>query len=125
MSDVERVTETTTAQPVQNGVVTETTRAQSAGSGAKAEMIVRFLFGVLLSVLAIRFVFALLGADQTNAFANFIYQLSYPFVAPFFGIFGYTFKYGVSRFEFETLVAMAIYALVGYGVSKLVSIARA
>lgn len=125
MADVERVTETTTTAPVQNGVTTQTEVAHSAGSAAKLEMLIRFLFGILEALLAIRFILSLLGANQNNGFASFIYNLTYPFVAPFFGLFGYTFQYGVARFEFETLVAMAVYGLIGYGISKLIRIGRA
>jgi hypothetical protein len=45
-------------------------------------------------------------------------------VAPFFGLLGYTMQYGVARFELETLVAMLVYALVGYGLARLVNIGR-
>lgn len=47
-----------------------------------------------------------------------------PFVAPFFGLFGYTVKYGVSRFEIETLVAIIVYSLVGYGIAKALTIGQ-
>jgi uncharacterized protein YggT (Ycf19 family) len=85
-----------------------------------ASQILSYLGGVLLSLLAIRFVLSLLGANRGNAFADFIYDITYPFVAPFFGLFGYSVRYGVARFEFETLVAIAIYALLIYAIAKLI-----
>lgn len=88
------------------------------------ERIIQFLTGILLTILAFRFVLSLLGANRENGFADFIYSFSYPFVAPFFGLFGYEVEYGVSRFEIETLVAMAVYALVAYGIIKMIRIAR-
>ncbi len=125
MADTERTTETTTTAPVENGATTETVVARHAGTGAKVEMIVYYIIGLLEGLLAIRFVLSLLGANQNNGFAQFIYNLTYPFVAPFFGLFGYTFQYGVARFEFETLVAMAIYSLIGYAIGRLLRIGRA
>jgi len=125
MADVERTTETTTTAPVETGATTETVVAHHAGTGAKVEMIIFYLLGLLEGLLAIRFVLSLLGANQNNGFANFIYNLTYPFVVPFFGLFGYTFQYGIARFEFETLVAMAVYALVGYAIGRLWNIGRA
>ena len=125
MADVERTTETTTVAPVQNGATTETVVARQAGVGTKVEMIVYYLFGLLEALLALRFALSLLGANQSNGFAQFIYNLTYPFVAPFFGLFGYTFQYGVARVEVETLTAMAVYALVGYAIGRLLRIGRA
>jgi hypothetical protein len=89
-----------------------------------AERVVYYILGILMAILAFRFVLSLLGANRDNAFAGLIYGISYPFVAPFFGLFGYQVKYGVSRFEIETLVAMAVYALLAYGIVKLIRIAR-
>lgn len=86
--------------------------------------IIWWIAGVLLAILALRFIFALLGANQANAFAHFIYSVSYPFVEPFFSLFGYTIHYGVSTFETFTLVAMVIYALIAFALARLVTITR-
>lgn len=100
--------------------------SEAAPSGATlAERIVWYVAGVLLVLLAFRFVLALLGANPNNGFANFIYEASHPFVAPFFSLFGYNLQYGVSRFETFTLVAMAVYAVIAYGLAKLVTLGRA
>lgn len=77
-----------------------------------------FVAGILLALLAFRFVLALLGANPSNGFANFIYTASHPFVAPFFSLFSYNLHYGVSRFEAFTLVAMAVYALIAYALAQ-------
>ena len=89
-----------------------------------AARIVWYIAGVLLALLAIRFILALLGANRANGFANFIYTTSHPFVAPFFSLFNYDLRYNVAHFESYTLVAMAVYALVAYGIAKLVTINR-
>lgn len=90
-----------------------------------ASNVVWFIAGVLLVLLSFRFILMLLAANQANVFANFIYVLSYPFAAPFFGLFGYTIREGVSQFELSTLIAMAVYALVAFGVTRLINIRRA
>jgi hypothetical protein len=87
-----------------------------------AVRVIWYIAGVLLVLLAFRFVFVLLGANPANGFANFIYTTSHPFVSPFFGIFNYNLRYGVSRFETYTLVAMVVYALIAYGIAKLITI---
>jgi len=86
--------------------------------------VVWFVAGVLLVLLAFRFVFALLGANPANGFANFIYTTSHPFVAPFFNLFSYNFRAGVSHFETYTLVAMAVYAVVAWGLARLFTLNR-
>jgi len=85
--------------------------------------IIWLLTGILLILLAFRFVFALLGANPSNGFANFIYSTSHPFVAPFFGLFHYNvLNLGYARFEVYTLVAMAIYAVIGWILVRLVTL---
>jgi uncharacterized protein YggT (Ycf19 family) len=89
-----------------------------------AERIVMLITGFVLSLLGIRVVLSLLGANEANPFASLIYGLTAPLVAPFFGLFGYTMQYGVVRLEIETLVAMLVYLLIGYGISRLMSVGR-
>lgn len=117
------VTEATPA-PGSKTVTADTTVARSSDGGVTAERIIYYITGLLLTLLAFRFVLSLLGANRANGFADFIYSVSLPFAAPFLGLFGYNMQYGVARFEIETLVAMAVYALVGYGIAKMVRIAR-
>lgn len=115
-----------------DGTVTETTRAVDDTNVAAepvkqpasytAARLIWFIAGIIIALLALRFLFVLLGANKGNGFVDFIYAVSYPFAAPFFGIFNYSTRYGVSRFEVSTLVAMAIYALIAWGLARLVTI---
>lgn len=87
--------------------------------------IIWFVAGVILLLLAFRFVLALLGANTTNSFAQFIYNTSHPFVAPFFNLFNYnSIQYGISRFEVYTLIAMAVYAAIAWVLAALANIGR-
>jgi hypothetical protein len=83
--------------------------------------VVYTILGIINGILAIRFVLVLLGANPANAFANLIYTLSRPLVAPFIGLFNYQPQYGVVRFEFETLIAMAVYTLLAWIIIRLVN----
>ena len=118
---------------VSDGANTETVKSVSNPAAERdhgkivATRVVWFIAGVLLVVLGMRFILALLGANPSSGFVSFIYALSYPFVAPFFGAFSYDssgYLNGQSKFELFTLLAMAVYALVAWGVSKLVNINR-
>lgn len=83
---------------------------------------VYFIFGVIIAFIVLRMVFLLLAANQSSAFVDFIYSVSGIFVAPFFGIFGYTPTYGSSVFEISSLVAIVIYALIAWGLVSLLTL---
>ncbi len=89
-----------------------------------AARVIRYIDRVLLVLLAFRFILALFGANPLNPFAHLIYSWSLPFVSPFFNLFGYNVMYGVSHFELFTLIAMAVYWVVGEGLARLVTITR-
>lgn len=72
-------------------------------------------------MIAIRLILKLLAANPDAAFAAFIYNLSAPFVAPFQGIFATPQAQG-SVLEIFSLLAILVYALVGYGLARLVQI---
>jgi hypothetical protein len=99
-------------------------RPANVDGATTAARVVWFVAGVLLVLLAFRFVFIMLGANPNNGFVDFIYDVSHPFAAPFFGIFGYTQTLGTARVEWSTLVAMLVYALVAYGIARLLTIRR-
>lgn len=87
-----------------------------------AVRVVWFIAGILNALLALRFILALLGANTGNAFVSFIYGITYPFVAPFFGVFNYTFELGQARFEGFTLLAIVVYTLAAYAISRLLTL---
>lgn len=135
--DIREVHETTTKTQTPNGATLERTRQvrdpaiqderetdQKEHHQNVAARVIWFIAGIILVILAFRFVFSLLGANQNYGFGGFIYSLSRPFVAPFFGLFAYHPHYGASSFEIYTLVAMAVVALIAYGLSKLTTITK-
>ena len=81
--------------------------------------IISFLCGVLEVILALRFVFRLLGASQDNSFILFLYNLSHVFVAPFNGIFHDQALGTRSVFELSTLIAMLVFGLLAWGLVAL------
>ncbi|MGC8490083.1 MAG: hypothetical protein ACP5QO_17935 [Clostridia bacterium] len=86
--------------------------------------VIRYLEGVLLVLLALRFGLAVLAADAANGIVHAVYAITWPFVAPFAGIFSYTVHYAASQFELFTLAAMAIYALIAWGLMKLLTLTQ-
>lgn len=90
----------------------------------RAAASVGFIVGVVDIVIAARFLGKVLGASAQSAFANFIYAVSGPLVAPFQGIFG---NGGSKANSFETadLVAIVTYAVIGWGLVMLIRIVTA
>ncbi|MDN5819717.1 MAG: YggT family protein [bacterium] len=88
------------------------------------QRVVWFLLGVIVILLAFRVVLLLLAANEGTAFVDFIYTLGGLFAAPFYGIFSYEPSYGKSVFEISSVVAMAVYAVVAWGINKLATLTR-
>ena len=89
-----------------------------------AERAIWFVGDMLMLLLAFRFFLALFGANPANWFANFIYTVSRPFVAPFFNLFNYNYQIGTSRFEIYTLVAIVVYGVITWALARLVTLDR-
>ena len=90
----------------------------------RAAAVVGFIVGVVDILIAARFLGKLLGASAQSAFVSFIYTVSGPLVAPFQGIFG---NGGSKANSFETadLVAIIVYAVIGWGLVMLIRIITA
>ena len=76
--------------------------------------VVSLLFGILAVLLALRIIFLLLVANQTNPIVDAIYNITEPFVAPFRGIFNFdqVSPGGASVFDIAALVALVGWLLI-------------
>ena len=95
--------------------------ARRAADLSRAKQIIYFLFGAIEALLVVRFILLLLGANEASGFVRLIYGLSRPFVAPFQGIFGEP-TLGASVIEWASLVGIIVYALIAYGLARLVEL---
>jgi hypothetical protein len=84
----------------------------------KLTQTIYFIFGLIEALLVIRFVLKALGASAEAGFAQFMYGLTNPFVAPFLGLFGTPQAAGGGALEQHTLIALAIYALAAWLLAK-------
>jgi hypothetical protein len=87
----------------------------------KAVNIIYYIAGLLEVLLVFRFLFRLLGANPDSGFVKFIDSASAPFMAPFNLIFP-TSVVGGSVFEWPVLLAMAVYALIAFGLVQLINV---
>ncbi len=80
--------------------------------------LVYLLFGVIEGLIAIRFVLKALAANASAGFAEFIYGITGPLVAPFYGLFGNPAAQG-GVLEVHSIVALIVYGLLGWLIVRL------
>ena len=87
-----------------------------------AERIPWLALGIVEAILLFRMVLAVFGATGGNILTSFFYAVSYPFVWFFFYLFNTLDNIYVtnSRFELETVAAMAFYYIVVYIIAQLI-----
>ncbi len=100
--------------------MTDTTRVRPLYRGTQ---VVWYLLGLLEALLAFRFVLKLLGANPNAGFTDFIYGVTYPFVAPFLNVFRVQRIEG-NVFEWTTILAMLVYWLLAWAIIKLFVMGR-
>jgi multisubunit Na+/H+ antiporter MnhF subunit len=105
-------------RPVTPVTSTSTSVYRRRTSNYRAIQAVWWIVGFIDTLIAIRFILKLFGANPAP-FVRFMYDVTWPFVAPFHGIFN-TDQIGRSMLEPESLVAIAIYSLIGWGIVSLI-----
>jgi hypothetical protein len=114
----------TTQGSVTSPTVKTEVKREATGSQT-VEYIAYFILGTLEILLAFRLVLKLMGANIASGFVSFIYGLTGIFILPFEGIFRRGVSQGIettSIFEPSTFVAMIVYAVVIWGIVKLIRI---
>ncbi|HWP96651.1 MAG TPA: YggT family protein [Syntrophomonadaceae bacterium] len=92
-----------------------------------ARRVVYYILGILEILLAFRLIFKLLGANPDSGFVSFIYSISQVFLVPFTAIFRSAATQGIETtavLEPSTIIAMIVYALIAWGIVKLIIIMR-
>lgn len=115
----QEVVQPTAAPVAQQSVVRETSGEHMRHTFAR---VVWFVCGIIDVLLAFRIILEALAANPANGFAALIYNLSSPFAAPFYGLFAYQMSYRTARFDLYSLIAIAVYTLIAWGVVKLIYI---
>lgn len=100
----------------------------SIGKNSLAVNIVWYIVGAIVVLLGLRFIFKLLGANRSSSFVDLLYGFTNILTAPFDSIFGVTRSNSGevnSVFEPSIIVAALVYALIGWGIVKLLQLNRA
>jgi hypothetical protein len=87
----------------------------------RAQRVIYYVFGVIQAFIAIRFILKMLNANPASAFTQVIYTISWVFVFPFNGVVPNTAADGYV-FEWFSVIAIIIYALVSIGLAKLLAL---
>jgi uncharacterized protein YggT (Ycf19 family) len=88
-------------------------------AGHRLTQLIYWVFALIEGLIAIRVILRALGANQAAGFAQFIYSVTAPLVAPFVGLFNNP-AYQGAVLELSSIVAMIVYALVAWLLGKLV-----
>ena len=127
------ISETKETERVNSGVdqdgavVRERTSSVESKSNPKTTVVnlVWYIFGLVAILLALRLILKLTGANSSNGFVSFIYSVSGALSAPFDSVFGVkSAEAGSTKSVFEPsiLVAIAVYALIAWGITKLLTL---
>lgn len=117
--------ETVTTQEDNSNTVKTIPVKSGATSFQTVEYLIYFFFGALEILLVFRLVLKLTGASLSSAFVGLIYGITGVFILPFEGIFRRGFTQGIettSVLEPSTLVAIIVYAVLAWGIVKLLRI---
>lgn len=88
-------------------------------AAARLVQAIWLVFGVIEGLIIIRFVLKALGANPSAGFAEFIYGITAPLVAPFVGLFGNP-SANSSVLELNSIVALIVYGLLAWLLAKVV-----
>lgn len=131
MAEIKRTVTETKAQGVDetgSKVQQQTQRIQTdakADTKTTAQNVVWYVLGVVEAILLLRLLLKLFGANPANGFVDFVYSVSGVLSGPFDNIFGVastTAGEVRSVFEPSIVVAGIVYALIAWGIVKLITI---
>jgi len=94
-------------------------------NNSQSKRYIYYALGLLEVFFAFRFVFKILGANTESTFVSFIYSATNLFLTPFTGIFRMAVSDGIetkSVLEPTLIIAMIVYALIAWGIVKLIDI---
>jgi uncharacterized protein YggT (Ycf19 family) len=90
-----------------------------ARTAARGSQFLDYAFYLLYTLLGVRLVLALIGAQPGNAFVQFINTITNPFYTPFKGIVGSATTEGGGTIVFPIIVALVVYALLHVAINGL------
>ena len=99
--------------------VVRNTAAEQRQTLSRITQVIWLLFGFLEALLALRLILKLVGANPAAFFTQVVYGTTSVFLWPFTGILPDP-AAGAFQLEISTIVAMIVYALIAWGITKLI-----
>ncbi len=118
---LEKVKESQSGDIKEREKVIEDVGAERQQKLFKATQLIWWIFGVLEALIGFRVILKLIAANPINGFARFIYHIPAIFLHPFFSLIRNPAEDG-SVLEVTSLIAMLVYALVGWLLVQLIGI---
>ncbi len=81
--------------------------------------LITLMFVVLDGMIALRFLLKLLAANPASPFAQLVYLFTAPFLWPFQNLL-YTPTFGGVQIEFPALIAIIVYALIAWIITRFI-----
>ncbi len=120
-NDRARVTEV--ASDMRRSAIDETAHSQSriehARTAARGSQFLDYAFYLLYTILAVRLVLALIAANSSNGFVQFINTITNPFYSPFRGIVQSPTTEAGNTLVWPIVIAMVVYAIVHVAINGL------
>ena len=99
-----------------------TSRTSVTPVGSRVSQAVWLIVAVVDIILALDFIFWAAAANNTG-FAHYVHRIGEKLSVPFDGIFNTTITTGKSAFRWADVLAVVIYSILGWIVTKAISIA--
>lgn len=117
------------AEIIKEVIVSKNGDSSKASSSTKAvvsdsetiERVIYYFFGIIEVLLAFRLILKVTGASTSSGFVSGVYAVAGVFAMPFEGIFRRGTASGMT-FEPGTLVAIVVYAILAWGIVKLLQV---
>lgn len=91
----------------------------SHGTLSRIIGLIQLAFVILNGMIGLRFLLKLMAANPANPFAQLVYFFTEPFLWPFRGI-TYTPTFGGVEIEFFSLIAILVYFLLAWIITRLI-----
>jgi hypothetical protein len=89
----------------------------------RATQVVWYIAGIIETLLGLRFILRLIGANPAAGFVDAVYTVNQPLMAPFRNIVSNAQVSG-SVFDWNNLIAMAVYWILAWAIVRLFFIGR-
>ena len=92
--------------------------AEAARTAYRISAFIWLMFGILISLIGLRVILKLIGANPGNLFAQLVYSFTDFFLWPFWGLTGNPSANGMVL-EIPSIIAMVVYAIIAWAIAKL------